>query len=59
MIKYKELKNSGLSTFDIVKNMFREGTGRLELARALEVVENQQPLDAKRIVTKALADFTE
>jgi hypothetical protein len=59
VLKYKDLKNKGLSTFEIVKTMFREGTGRLALTRAVEVVENQMPAEAKRIVTKALVDFSE
>ncbi|MGV3606803.1 MAG: hypothetical protein ACO1RA_10360 [Planctomycetaceae bacterium] len=53
---YRKLRESGLSLEIVVKHLFEENTGRLELIKAVETVEMLTPADARKIVTKVLAN---
>lgn len=52
---YRELRENNVSQNDAIKRLFEKGTGRMELVKAVEVVDGISAAESRKYVTKALA----
>jgi DMSO reductase anchor subunit len=53
---YRKLRESGLSLEIVIKRLFAADTGRMELIKAVETVEQFSPSESRKIVTKVLSN---
>ena len=53
--KYRKLRESGISLENGVKQLFESQIGRLELIKAVEMVEKVSASDSQKLVTRALS----
>ena len=52
---YRELRKNDVDQHEAVKQLFGTGIGRLELIKAVEVVDGLTTIESRKLVTKALA----